>query len=469
MNLVDLNEASRRLQNSHPDWKIIEYNGLSNKCVLKHQCGESKRFFSFENTYRRKIVCNVCRNQYRTENASFKYNIGDVVDDIEILDRKVDNIYSNQGFRKYYLYKCNICGFDSSRECYIKNEIRDQIWINESNLSRGQKCACCNGKVVQKGINDLATTNPELVKYFVDKSLSEQYSAHSNQYVNVICPICGTIKDKKMMVNTIERDGVSCVKCGTSYSYPEKLMYFLLLQLHVDFEMHKTFDWSRHIVHQNNKIAGNKEYDFYLPKYNLVIEMHGPQHYQNNCVFSKYGNSGRNLEEEQENDLLKQKLVVDNGFNYIAIDCQKSNVDYISKNINSSTLCNYINLTDVNWSKCNQDALYGIKLMTIEEKAKNPELKTTDLAKKYNIDCATVSRWLKQGKDICGYDPKEEINPNRIFCYCEELNIAFASISEARRYFDISSKKVYKLFEDNNNYGLPKLIRITKTQYYNLK
>lgn len=456
-----------RLNNVHPSWEILEYNGLKNNCVLQHDCGTTKEFFSFENTYRRKIVCDHCISQNKIENALFKYNIGDMINSIEILGRKVDNIYKNQGFRKYYLYKCHICGFDSSARHYINGDIRNNTWMCESDLTRGKQCACCAGKVVQEGINDVATTNPELVKYFVDKSLAKKYSAHSNQLIDVLCPICNTQKEKQMMINTVSRQGVSCIGCGSSYSYPEKLMYFLLSQLHIGFEMHKSFEWSNGINHPNSKIAGNKEYDFYIHSHKLIIEMHGPQHYNANSVFAKYGYRGRTLEEEQENDSIKQKLAIDNGYNYIIIDCQKSNISYISSNIKGSKLHNYIDLHDVDWEQCNTNALYGIKLMVIEEKAKNPELKTTDLAKKYNVDSSTISKWLNQGKDICGYNPKEEIAHNRIFCYCEELGLAFSSISEARKYFNVSSKKVYKLFENNNSYGLPKLEKITKTQYYN--
>lgn len=457
-----------RLKNIHPDWTILEYNGLKNNCVLQHHCGASKEFFSFENAYRRNIICDDCIAQYRDNNVSFKYDIGDMIDSIEILDRKVDNIYKNQGFRKYYLYKCHICGFDSSKEFYTKDNVRNELWINESNLNKGQRCACCNGRVVQKGINNVAATNPELVKYFVDKSLADKYSSHSNQYIDVMCPICGTIKDKQMMINTISREGVSCVKCGSSYSYPEKFMYFLLHRLKVNFNMHKSFEWSKNVVHNNSKLSGNKEYDFYLPDYHLIIEMHGKQHYSSDCSFSKIDITGRSLNEEQENDTLKRNLAIDNGYGYIEIDCQKSDVNYISQNIKSSKLSDYINLDTVDWNKCNKDALHGLKLMIIEEKAANIDLKTTDLAEKYNIDRSTVSRWLKQGKDICGYNSKDEMNSNRIFCYCEELSLAFSSISDARKYFNVSSKKIYTLFEDNNHYGLPKLKRITRTQYYNL-
>ena len=75
MNLVDINEARARLKNIHPTWTILEYNGLKNNCVLQHNCGEIKNFFSFENVYRRNIVCDNCLDQYRNENVSFKYNI----------------------------------------------------------------------------------------------------------------------------------------------------------------------------------------------------------------------------------------------------------------------------------------------------------------------------------------------------------------------------------------------------------
>ena len=48
-------------------------------------------------------------------------------------------------------------------------------------------------RVIQ-GENDIATTHPHLVKYFVNKEDVYNYTYGSGKYVKVCCPYCGTEK-----------------------------------------------------------------------------------------------------------------------------------------------------------------------------------------------------------------------------------------------------------------------------------
>ena len=50
----------------------------------------------------------------------------------------------------------------------------------------------------------------------------------------------------------------------------------------------------------------NYRYDFYLLDYNVIIEMHGEQHYKNS--FESIG--GMSLEEVQLNDKMKNKKAI---------------------------------------------------------------------------------------------------------------------------------------------------------------
>ena len=58
-----------------------------------------------------------------------------------------------------------------------------------------------------------------------------------------------------------------------------------------------------------------KKYDIYIPLYNLIVEVHGRQHYEEVDFFKN-----RTLAEEQANDRLKQQYALDNGFNYMVVD-----------------------------------------------------------------------------------------------------------------------------------------------------
>lgn len=113
-------------------------------------------------------------------------------------------------------------------------------------------------------------------------------------------------------------------------------MINLLKVLGLNFKTQKTFYWSN-----------NRRYDFYLPKYNLIIETHGEQHYEE--AFKNIQGS-RTLKEEQENDKYKYKIAMNNSIDeYIVIDCRKSDINWIKKNIINSNLAEIFDLRNVDW------------------------------------------------------------------------------------------------------------------------
>ena len=121
---------------------------------------------------------------------NWKYKIGDrIVDDKRDLTI-IEQIYlnDNKGYKvKYYKYKCNKCGFDCGEYYDSKDgEYKNEKWIIEYGLyseKRGCSCCCGNSNIVVKGINDIATTNPELVKYFIDINDAYKYTYSSNKRV----------------------------------------------------------------------------------------------------------------------------------------------------------------------------------------------------------------------------------------------------------------------------------------------
>jgi len=171
----------------------------------------------------------------------------------------------------------------------------------------------------KKKKNCLAYTHPEIAKLVLNKELSYQLTHGSGKKVDFVCGCGKIIKDKT--VHTVVRRGLSCPECSDGISYPEKFMFNLLDQLDIDFESQKIFNWSE-----------NKRYDFYIPKYDCIIETHGLQHY-------KHTGFDRTLEEEQRNDDLKEKLAKENGIeNYIVIDCRKSEMEWIKNKVLDSKL-----------------------------------------------------------------------------------------------------------------------------------
>lgn len=95
------------------------------------------------------------------------------------------------------------------------------------------------------------------------------------------CPICNISKGERKIINYLEENNIE-------YIY-EKKFYGLI-----------------------GVGGGNLSYDFYLPKYNLLIEYQGKQH---ETQIGQFGN----FERQQEHDTRKRDYAKDNGYNLLEI------------------------------------------------------------------------------------------------------------------------------------------------------
>ncbi|WP_187118797.1 zinc-ribbon domain-containing protein [Bacillus marasmi] len=296
--------------------------------------------------------------------------------------------------------------------------------------SMGCNCPYCAGQRLLVGFNDLWTTHPHIAKLLKNKQQGYELIAGTHKKEDFQCEHCGF--EKNVVVKRVTLSGFSCPRCSDGISYPEKFVFNLLEQLGIDFKYQQIFEWSKNILHDNSKLSGNKQYDFYIPLLNCIIETHGKQH-SNEKGFSAFG--GRTGEEEVENDILKEKLAKENHIgNYISLDCGESTIKYIKKSIESSTLKTLIKLENINWEKCHEAACHSLVKTVCD--LWNEGKKTTEIIGATRLDRSTIIKYLKQGKILswCDYDSKEELRLS---------NIAKAKISAKKR-----SRKVVQLTLD---------------------
>lgn len=349
----------------------------------------------------------------KRRNKDFKIELGknikDSRRDITITSKEYSKDKSGKGW-KIYGFHCNICGYNGV--------------IKEYKLIDGQGCSCCRGLTVVPEINSVWATD----KWMCDLGMSEEdakkYTKGSHKKITVTCPDCG--EEKSILVyNLYKNKSISC-SCGDGYSYPEKIMVDLLNQLNINFmtQLSKTtFEW-----------CGKYKYDFYLPYYNIIIETHGRQHYDENTNFKM------SLREVQENDKYKKDLALNNNIKkYIIIDCSKSDIDYIRNNIFNSALSYIFDLNMVDWVSCEKFATTSniIKDVCYYWKNKNENESTKDLMKKFNLHKVTVINYLKKGTKLgwCEYDGKLEMTKS------------------GEKYGKICGKEV-EVFEDNISLGV---------------
>ena len=334
-----------------------------------------------------------------TAYGKFKYNIGDKIDTFErnlvIIDRKyVDNVRFKDGkryneHRKYYKYKCLNCN--------------NEDWVIEYTLNDSQHCgcnACCYPpKKLVQGINDIATTNPWMIKYFDNPDDANKYFKFSKEKKNMRCPDCGRIHKNIRIYDVYRNKGLSC-PCGDGWSYPNKFMYSLLEQAGVDFETEKIFDWS-----------DNRKYDDYI-EYNglkIITEQHGLQHYE-----GRINPNSRTLEEEKENDKYKYQLAIKNGIDkYFVIDSSISSLEYMKDSIVKSGFLSLFDkaVDDINWYICDEFATSNLAKKICVYKDNNPNITIKEISKLFHIAYNTALGYIKKGSKFgwCSYQMFDDL------------------------------------------------------------
>jgi len=144
------------------------------------------------------------------------------------------------------------------------------IWktnINNRNI-RGDKCPYCSGKLPSKDYN-LLIINPKLCEewdYNKNKNKPEEFLPVSKYEVWWKCNECG----HEWETSIRNRKNRGCPECNKSKGEKRCRRVFDLKNIY--YIPQKEFDGLLGLG------GGNLSYDFYLPKYNLLIEYQGEQH-----------------------------------------------------------------------------------------------------------------------------------------------------------------------------------------------
>lgn len=346
----------------------------------------------------------------------------DFMKKVALLNPPFDVISEYQGYRNKITLRCKKDGY---------------IWITTPDciLNGGTGCPVCSNNVVVKGINSLSDTHPSVAKLLNNVTDGYKYSYGSHKKLEFRCPHCGNVSVH--VLKDVVSNGYSCKKCGDNISFPNKVMFNLLSQLHINFENEKVFDWGEHY-----------KYDFYINNINTIIELHGMQHYERPIC----KNPKRTLEEEQENDKNKKSLALNNGIsNYIVIDCRYSDIDYIKKNIYQSKLSIIYELENIDWNVIlyNSEKSFLTKACELWN---NGIHSTSFIGLLLKKDRTTIHKYLSKGTKIgiCNYDSKTSVKLSREF----RDNIKKIFLNNE----DIGEIKTNVFFDENINSNLQKNI-----------
>lgn len=341
--------------------KIIDYSPKDNLILIEY-LGElyKIRTGSFSNCSLGILLRKINKHFVYDIDQTFK----DEKRDITITDKEYRKDKNNQN-KKYYKYTCNKCGWTEG-------------WMVESNLKLGKGCPCCSVPIrkIVLGINTIWDTDKWMIELGVSEEDAKNHTKCSNKKIEVVCPDCGH-KKKMTISNIYNRKSIGC-SCGDGKSYPEKFIANMLKQIDVEFVTEYSPNW----------INPNR-YDFYLPKYNIIIEAHGEQHYKRATgLFSR--------ENQNKIDEYKRNIAVKNGIlHYIEIDCSISSMNYIKDNILNTELNDIINLSKVYWEECDNFALSNlVKKACILYETYGIE----EISKVCNVSTRTIQTYISEGK-----------------------------------------------------------------------
>lgn len=318
--------------------------------------------------------------EYWAKNNSREY----LLDEFSRSNQKKPNLIS-QSTSDQYLWNCPKC----------KSQYPMSV-ANRTSKS-ATNCPYCAGHRVNN-TNCIQSTHCETALLLKDERLRHTITAGSNRNEIFKCDNCG-FEEGKIVCNVVKQ-GFRCSKCSDGISFGEKIMFNVIEQLGDSFVFQKMFDWSN-----------RKKYDFYIPSHNLIVEVHGKQHY-NEEGFGNLG--GRSLTEEKNNDDYKMKLAFSNAIlNYIVIDCRESKFDYIKTSIINSNLSSFYNLDHIDWLKTFEHASKTLVKTACDLWNSGIE-NTREIGQLLKISGKTVRQYLKQGKEIgwCNYDVKDVVRKN---------------------------------------------------------
>ena len=380
------------------------------------------------------------------------FNVGDIVNNkcevVEKFSTERRDSTSKKGTTTQKAYKCR---------CLKDNYL---FTISESELKAGHGCpVCCNQKVIS-GVNDVATTDPDLIKYFVNQEDAKKYSRNSGKQLDFKCLTCGSIKNMRI-ADLTKNNGVFCSKCSDGISYPNKFAHEMFSQLsgqYVKYETEYSPEWFEDVRYDNYIVLNDGT--------KLLVEMDGGYHYHKNEKF------------KNKNDDVKTSAALNHGFVVIRVNCNYDKVenrfDYI-KNNTMISLGEYFDLSNVDWNKCNEKGIANKLVDVLAFYESHPKLGLEEIAENCHISMPTLYGYLQVGEKIglCKY---KRADSNRIKnskpVSMHDMNGNFIGnfksakqVSETFPELNFSDRQIRKSISENKTYKGHKFNFVSYEEY----
>lgn len=292
------NEINVKFNNSFTC--LTFYKGINDRIRVKHQCG-----YEFEVVAKYLLKygkCKKCSDIKKGKKRRRKH---------EDFIKKVEEIHGKE-YKVLTEYK-TVKDKVKVKHIYCEEE----YFVRPDSLLRGSKCSKC---VYRKYSKENKKTTKEY-KIEVEKTTQGKYSIVSNYK--------GVREKIKIRHNECKHEffttpfsfnrGLKCPNCN--YYKGEKTVEDILKSMNLKYETQKKF--------KDLKNINSLSYDFYLPKYNILIEYQGKQHYEPIEFFG----GQKTFIKQQKNDKIKREYALKNNLYLLEIPYTKFTFEDIEEEI----------------------------------------------------------------------------------------------------------------------------------------
>ena len=188
-------EFEKELKEIHPNIKVLgKYTNTNTKihclCMIHNY-----EFDSIPNNMLRGHGCKLCGIEKNSSSRTKPHD--QFVSEVKKINPQIEIIGTYMNMNTYIKCRCLIDGYE---------------WNSDPHkLLKKMSCPVCRNKAVMQGVNDVATTRPDLVKYFKNKEDAYKYTQGSEAIIDAVCPTCGTYK--RIRVGNLSRHGLACNVC----------------------------------------------------------------------------------------------------------------------------------------------------------------------------------------------------------------------------------------------------------------
>jgi very-short-patch-repair endonuclease len=279
-------EKSKKIHGEMYDYSQVVYvDAKSNVIIVCNGC--KTKFFQKPNGHLYGYGCRTCANKLMSE-IKRKYTTSTIIEKAkEIHGDKYD--YSKveyTGVDNNIIIICNTCKTEFTQSPYC-------------HINRNQGCKKCS--VITSGINRMITKD-EIIKKAKELH-GDRYDYSKVEYYgiyNKIIILCRQHGQFEQSANVHIRGG-GCPMCVNK---TEGKLYEKLKPFHPNIINQFKQEWCKKISYL--------PFDFCIPEYKIIIELDGPQHFQQISNWSS-------PEEQFENDKYKQQCAKDNGYSVIRL------------------------------------------------------------------------------------------------------------------------------------------------------